>query len=225
MDDERLTRQQERSMLDLLEEAALHDYPNPERIGCPGQDFLKRLAENRQSIEISDPALTHIARCSPCYGEFATYRNTAKRKVLTRRAAFVAGGAVAAGIAVVLVERTLNQKSTVYETAEIDFFKESRSRSPETQPNSRLPKPELPRKPLDLLITLPFASPEGHYEVQVLRPDGKATGLSSSGTAHLSNGKTILHVRIDLSSLKPDAYQIGIRRIPFDWMPLAVDVK
>src|SRR3954470_13408752 len=40
MNDERLTPEQRRTMLDLLEQAALHDYPNPERIGCPGADFL-----------------------------------------------------------------------------------------------------------------------------------------------------------------------------------------
>ena len=51
MDDGRLTREQDRRMLELLEQAALHDYPNPEREGCPGADFLKRLAIDRASIE------------------------------------------------------------------------------------------------------------------------------------------------------------------------------
>ena len=62
MDDQQLTRDQERRMLDLLEQAALHDYPNPKRIDCPGPDFLKRLATDRKSIQWTDPALEHVTR-------------------------------------------------------------------------------------------------------------------------------------------------------------------
>jgi hypothetical protein len=225
MNDERLTRDQERSMLDLLEQAALHDYPNPERIGCPGSDFLRRLATDRQSIDINDPALTHVARCSPCFREFVTYRDAARRKVFTRRAALAAGGAAAAGMALAAVKWSRPQNSEAYERAEINLFNETGTRGTATHPQSPSPKPMLPRKRLDLFITLPFASPEGHYEVQVLHADGKPTGLSSSGTAHLSEGKTMLRVRMNLSSLEPDAYQIGIRRIPFDWVPVPVEVK
>src|SRR3954453_2892529 len=101
MDDGRLTREQQRRMLELLEQAALHDYPNPERKGCPGSEFLQRLATDRASIDLDDPRLNHIARCSPCYREFLSYRKSAQTRSLTRRALFAAGGLAAAGITVV----------------------------------------------------------------------------------------------------------------------------
>src|ERR1700760_4728603 len=101
MDDGRLTREQDRRMLELLEQAALHDYPNPEREGCPGADFLKRLATDRASISLDDARLTHVARCSPCYCEFVAYRSSARKRSISRRGLIAAGCAAAAGIAVV----------------------------------------------------------------------------------------------------------------------------
>src|SRR3954447_10903122 len=101
MDDGRLTREQHRRMLGLLEQAALQDYPNPERKGCPGQDFLQRLANERASISLDDPRLTHVARCSPCYREFVSYRRSARKSSISRRAVLAAGGLAAAGIAVI----------------------------------------------------------------------------------------------------------------------------
>jgi hypothetical protein len=83
----------------------------------------------------------------------------------------------------------------------------------------------LPAKRLDLTITLPLASPEADYQVEVLNSDGKQADVHASGKAYLKDGNTLLQVRLDLSSLKPDAYRIGIRRIPYDWMPIPVQVR
>jgi hypothetical protein len=227
MDDEQLTEEQRRAMLDLLEQAALHDYPNPNRIGCPGSDFLKRLATNRKSISLNDPNLEHVARCSPCFGEFVGYREHAKRNLFTRRAALAVGGAAAAGIAALVVKSSISREShpDVYEHAEIDLSQADNSRGGESQPESATPQASLPRSNLDLVITLPFASPEGDYEVQILHSNGNSTGLKASGKAYLLGGKTILHIRIDLKSLPPDSYQIGIRRIPFDWIPVPIRIR
>jgi hypothetical protein len=83
----------------------------------------------------------------------------------------------------------------------------------------------LPAKPLDLMITLPFASPEGDYQVEVLNSAGKPADVHASGRAFLKNGNTFLQLRLDLRSLRPDFYQIGIRRIPYDWVPIPVQVR
>jgi hypothetical protein len=225
MDEGRLTREQERSMLDLLEQAALRDYPNPERIGCPGAAFLERLAKNRTSINLNDPALTHVARCSPCYREFIGLRDAVRRRAISRRAALGVAGAVAAGIAFTLLKPPSSQKPGAYEQAEINLYNAGATRGTEIRPEARSPNFVLSRKRLDLLITLPFASQDGQYQVEVLHANGKPTGLTSSGTAYASEGKTLLRVRMDLSSLEPDRYQIGIRRVPFDWMPVPVRIK
>src|SRR5438270_3243547 len=225
MDDGRLTREQHRRMLELLEQAALHDYPNPERKGCPGQDFLQRLANDRASINLDDPRLTHVARCSPCYREFVSYRKSVRNRSITRRSLLTVGGVAAAGIAVIGVRTSQRQTSEPWVREAIDLSRNQLTRGTDANPPPATPKINLPAKRLDLVITLPFASPAGDYQVEVLNSDGKQADVHGSGRAYLKDGATLLHVRLDLSSLRPDSYQIGIRRIPYDWVPIPVQVK
>jgi hypothetical protein len=224
MDDGRLTREQDRRMLELLEQAALHDYPNPERKGCPGADFLKRLATDRGSISLDDARLTHVARCSPCYREFVSYRKSARTRSISRRALIAAGGVAAAGIAVVGIRTSHNPSSQPWVHETIDLSGNQVTRGTDSGP-AAAKKISLPAKRLDLIITLPLASPEGDYQVEVLNPNGKQADVHATGKAFPKNGNTLLHVRLDLSSLQPDSYQIGIRRIPYDWVPIPVQVK
>ena len=224
MDDGRLTREQDRRMLELLEQAALHDYPNPDRKGCPGQDFLKRLATDRGSISLDDPRLTHVAQCSPCFREFASFRESARHGVVSRRAWITAGGLAAAGIAVVGIRTSHNAGPESWIHQAIDLSGNQVTRGTDSNPAAPK-KVSLPAKRLDLTITLPLASPEGDYQVEVLDSNGKQADVHASGKAFLKDGNTLLHIRLDLSSLRPDSYQIGIRRIPYDWMPISVQVK
>lgn len=212
-------------MLELLEQAALHDYPNPERKGCPGEDFLKRLATDRASISLDDARLTHVARCSPCYREFVSYRKSARNRSISRRALLAAGGLAAAGIAIVGIRTShdAGREPWVHET--IDLSGNQVTRGTDSVPAADAKKISLPARRLDLTIKLPLASPEGDYQVEVLNSEGKQADVLANGKAFLKDGNTLLHVRLDLSSLRPDSYQIGIRRIPYDWMPIPVQVK
>jgi hypothetical protein len=218
-------------MLELLEEAALQDYPNPQRIGCPGTEFLKRLATNRRSIKLSDPALDHVARCSPCFSEFVQYRDRRKHSSISRRTAIAAGGTIiVAGAAATFRlmsnrSKPANPNSDAYEDAEFDMLADSPTRGVTTASPSTSNSQSLRRKRLNLHITLPFGSSEGNYEVQVMGPDDKPTGLKASGRAHIVNGKTLLTVRLDLRKLHAAAYKLGIRRIPYDWTSQPVQIN
>lgn len=222
MNEEHLRPEQRRAMLELLEKSALTDYPNPERVGCPGSDFLSMLATNRKSIALSDPRLQHVARCSPCFGEFAKYRDAAKHRITSRRAFIGVGAAAAAALAGFAIKSKLGPAQLQYEHAEIDLLNAGTQRGPDSASSSA--RVDLPRKPLDLAITLPFASPTGEYEIQVLHRDGSPTGVQSSGNAYRSNGKTILNLRMNLSSLPPDDYQLGYRHVPFDTIPVPIKI-
>lgn len=223
MNEEHLTPEQRRATLDLLEKSALTDYPNPDRIGCPGSAFLKTLATDRKSIPLSDARLEHVTRCSPCFGAFVRYRDAAKHRIKSRRAFIGVGAAVAATLAVFAIRSTIGPAHLQYEHAEINLLNAGAQRGANSAPSSA--RVDLPRKPLDLVIILPFASPTGDYEVQVLRSDGTPSGLKSSGKAYLSSGKTILNVRINLSSLPPDDYQLGYRHVPFDTIPVPIKIR
>jgi hypothetical protein len=210
-------------MLELLEQAAMHDYPNPERKGCPGFEFLQRLADDRTSIALDDSRLTHVARCSPCYREFVSYRKSLRQKVITRRTLITTGSLAVASLIIVGVRTVHKPGSEAWTQETIDLSNNQVTRGTEIAPI--MPKFTLPAKRLDLSVTLPLASPEGDYQVEVLSADRQSIDVRASGRAFLKDGKTSLHVRLDLTSLRPASYQIGIRRVPYDWLPIPIQVR
>jgi hypothetical protein len=237
MDEERLSSEQERAWLDLLEKAALKDFPNPERIGCSGSEFLRTLARDRKSISPHDPRIGHLARCSPCFQEFTEFRSgTAERqgrKPGGKSAAIVVVLLLAIGAASYYERVPLTSEATrvytrltgTYVSASLDLKGQSRLRGTNA-PNVAAPDfpATLPRQRLDLAITLPFASEPGAYDLEILR-DSSPPLAAISGQAQIEDGNTVLAVKIDLSSLSPGEYQLRVRRMPFDWVTYSVSVE
>ncbi len=54
-------------VFELLERTAIEDYPNAERIGCPGEATLEAFAGNPRGYSMRDPLFEHLAHCSPCF--------------------------------------------------------------------------------------------------------------------------------------------------------------
>jgi hypothetical protein len=70
----------------ILQQAILRDYPNPERKGCIGASTLTAIAQQRLPHE--HPDWKHVSRCSPCYREFLDNRQTfreARERTAKRR--------------------------------------------------------------------------------------------------------------------------------------------
>ena len=57
---------------ELIKDFLRESFPNPERKGCPGEDVLQALAEDR--ISPNEPALLHVGSCSECYREYLHLR-------------------------------------------------------------------------------------------------------------------------------------------------------
>ena len=57
---------------ELMKDFLRERFPNPERKGCPDEDVLQALAEDR--IAPNDPALLHVGSCSECYTEYLHLR-------------------------------------------------------------------------------------------------------------------------------------------------------
>jgi len=221
---EQLPDEDERRLLDMFEQSSLHDYPNPDRIGCPGQDFLRQLAFNRQSISVSDPRLDHITHCSPCYRDYVDFRAQARRRIRpTHKAAIAAIVLVALGFGFYLASRQSGKprwtaNNLLYQSANLNLKDVVLPRgAPVTESGPSAETQQLPRQRLSLTITLPLASPVGSYDVQVLREIDKPLA-AASGQARLENGLTLLIVKLDLSALPPGKYLVGIRRESRDWV-------
>jgi hypothetical protein len=67
----------EKELLDAFERIIHEDFPNPRRIGCPGQEALSQLAEGSGHIQ-QKRLLAHIRQCAPCFDELKELRRKAR---------------------------------------------------------------------------------------------------------------------------------------------------
>jgi hypothetical protein len=221
MAEEHLSPDEERKLLDLLEKSALSDYPNPDRVGCPGAPFLRRLAYDRKSIPLGDRGLDHVTHCSPCFAEFAEFRNQARRRKQLMRAAAAAAVVVAAAASWYALRPRQVVPPPVVATNRPDPFQDFRinlqNRSVPRGDRAPTEKPlTVPRQQLRLSIELPLASEPGMYEAQILSSPDQPL-VQSSGTATMNEGLTVLRIQTDLRSIPPGKYFLGFRRPPWDW--------
>ncbi len=75
-----LSRQEEKELLRSGEDVLLSDFPNPDRLGCPGKELLRTLASRSQSLPLADRNryLDHMTCCSPCFSEFSAFVDQAR---------------------------------------------------------------------------------------------------------------------------------------------------
>src|ERR1700690_3901516 len=55
-----------------LQESALREFPNPERVGCPDAETLAGIS--RRIIQTTQDQLHHVTHCSPCFQTFLAIR-------------------------------------------------------------------------------------------------------------------------------------------------------
>jgi hypothetical protein len=63
----------EKELLEAFERIIHEDFPNPQRIGCPGEEALLRLVEESGPIQ-QKRLLAHIRQCAPCFDELKELR-------------------------------------------------------------------------------------------------------------------------------------------------------
>lgn len=63
----------EKELLEAFERIIHEDFPNPQRIGCPGDDALLRLA-NGSGHGQQTRLLAHIRQCAACFDELKQLR-------------------------------------------------------------------------------------------------------------------------------------------------------
>jgi hypothetical protein len=68
----------EKELLDAFERIIRADFPNPQRIGCPGPDVLRELAQPPAHTQLAH-LLAHIRQCAPCFDELKELRQ--KRQI------------------------------------------------------------------------------------------------------------------------------------------------
>src|SRR5713226_6800574 len=64
----------DKRLVDILRQGLATEFPNPKRIGCPGNALLKGVAQGKVSLTEAEPWLDHLSSCSPCFQEFRKFR-------------------------------------------------------------------------------------------------------------------------------------------------------
>jgi len=201
-------------LLDILRRGLAKEFPNPERIGCPGNALLKGIAQEKVSLTEAEPWLDHLGSCSPCFQEFKEFRRqstTQRRRALI----FVAAAAVLLfAVGGWLWVRARHSVQTT-ETAVLDLRGRSVARGQNPSDTGQAPL-EIPRTAKHLLLDLPIGSKEGPYDVGLITDTGDEL-LRATGSAELLDHVTGLRVDVDLSSIRPGVYSLGVRQPTLEW--------
>ena len=201
-------------MLEILRQGLATEFPNPERIGCPGSSLLKGIAQGKVSLTEAEPWLDHLGSCSPCFKEFKEFRRQStnqRRRVLTLVATaalllFAVGGW--------LWVRGRHSVQTI-DTAVLDLRERSVARG-QNPSDTGQPPLEIPRTTKHLVLDLPIGSKEGPYDVALITATGSEL-LRATGTAELRDHINRLRVDVDLTSIRSGDYSLGVRQAGLEW--------
>ena len=201
-------------MLDILRQGLATEFPNPERIGCPGNALLKGIAQGKVTLTEAEPWLEHLGSCSPCFQEFKEFRRQSaiqRRRVLI----FVATAAVllfaVGGWLWVRARRSVEAT----DVAVLDLRERSVARGQSQSEADQAPL-EISRTTKHLVVDLPIGSKEGPYDVGLLTGTGDQI-LRATGMAELHDHITDLRVDLDLSGVQAGAYSLGLRQAGLEW--------
>jgi hypothetical protein len=204
----------DKRLLDILRQGLATEFPNPERIGCPGNALLKGIAQGKVSLAEAEPWLDHLGSCSPCFQEFKEFRRQSaiqRRRVLI----FVATAAVllfaVGGWLWVRARRSVEAT----DVAVLDLRERSVARGQSQSEADQAPL-EISRTTKHLILDLPIGSKEGPYDVGLLTGTGDQI-LRATGMAELRDHITDLRVDVDLSGVQSGAYSLGLRQAGLEW--------
>ncbi len=209
-----------------LQESALREFPNPERIGCPDSETLGGMS--RRIIQMTQAQLHHITHCSPCFQTFLAIRQEMhqRRVVRIRIAAAACAAAIVLGAVIYWIgvarPAPAVQIASVTTLATLDLRPLTENRGVERErTNAATPPLILPRKHLRLTLYFPVGSDEGQYALQLL--DGQLrTLLKQHVTATLQDHVVTAVAELDLSSLSPGLHTLAIRKSGDEWRTYSV---
>ena len=208
----------EKRILDALGRGLLKDFPNPNRIGCPGAEVLKKIASRELPLSEAEKWLDHLGSCSPCYRDFSQFRAEYRQ----RRTRIILAAAASVLIIVGLTTwEILRQHNSGQISAVVDLRDRSMTRGTEAPP-SEAPI-EIPRKISHLDIYLPFGSSDGSYDVRIAGANSNLL-FNTTGVATVKSGITLLRVEANLR-LVPGSYVLQIRKAGSDWNSYRANVK
>lgn len=206
----------------MLGRGLLKDFPNPERIGCPGAEVLKKIASHEMPLSEAEKWLDHLGSCSPCYADFKRLQESHEWR--RRRALLVAAAGILLTVGVVgwALLHTRNE-NLIAQTAVLDLRDRSIARG--TEANPAQPPLEISRRVSHLKIYLAVGSSAGDYDVQILERKEKVL-FRTKGTAGRQDGITSLTIDANMSSANAGLYVLQLKKANIGtWTSYPLQVK
>lgn len=214
---------EEKRVLDLLAQGLSHEFPNPQRVGCPDSAVLTGIAFRKLRLAEVEPWLEHLGSCSPCFHEFTELRKKATSRRRRRTQAWLAVAAVLIfAVAGWLWMRTQHSVQPP-ETAVLDLRDLSVARGQNPTQTDQRPL-EIHRSAKHLILDLPIGSKEGAYDLALLSDTG-AQITAAIGTAQLQDHIVSLRADVDVSRVKPGLYFLALRQPGLEWTKYLVRVS
>jgi hypothetical protein len=180
---------------------------------------------HKQVAPGTDPS-DHLTACSPCFREYARYRQQARQQAFTRSALLAAAVIIIAISATFLWRQGGPLRQHRPEAAQLAML-DLRHLSPargERPPQETNAKIAIPTGRLQLTIQLPVGSEDGQYEVAVFKRSGEQI-VTASGTAALGRNVMTLKVALDLSGVPAGQYTLGTRRTASAWSWYEAEIR
>lgn len=200
-----------------LQEATLRDFPNPERVGCPGTEIIEALAHRR--LPHTHEAVQHITHCSPCYSEFLAIRHRIRRKRFARITAIAACLLIATGATTYFLLNTLRPQWLPFQVAIARITLDLRPYSLERGAGriaESLPPLRVPSERLHITLQLPVGADEGLYAMSINNPQ-QQTVLDTQVSASLKDHVMTAETSVDLRGIPPGRYELALRTGQDGW--------
>jgi hypothetical protein len=212
----------EQRILDVLQRGLSREFPNPDRIGCPGSAVLRGIALHKLRLAEVHKWMDHLSTCSPCYQQFT---QLSKQAVTQRRRLQIWLAAAAVVILTVTGWLWVHTHYAVQgpQTVVLDLRDISVTRG-ESSPEMNLPALEGQRSAKHLVIDLPIGSAEGSYDLALESESGTQL-LSATGTAQLHDGVVVLRADVQFQDVNPGGYVLALRQPGLEWVRYPVRLR
>jgi hypothetical protein len=195
-----------------------NEFPNPERVGCPGREVVAAIAAHRMPLSQAESYLDHLTSCSACYRDFLQLQVEHGRRRAQMIFAVAASVLIVVGLATWAILRPHGQQVA---RAVVDLRDRSMARGTETPAFE--PPLDVPRNASYLDIYLPLGSSEGSYDVRIIsiRDELIFTGTSD---AKLERGLTLLPVDLKAPLQNRDSFILEVRKHGGEWVSFSLRV-
>ena len=214
----------EQSLLDALTDSLRHDFPNPDRIGCPDVTVLRGLVSHTLPRADVRRWLPHLSTCSECFQQFESLRWEASRK---RRRRSLWSAAIAAVLLVVIVAGWIvlrgGRPTGEPDTEVLDL----RNISPVSEAG------ELEKAPILVLhrstrhvILKQTRHLEGiTIEEIAVFTDAGVNVFDTTARPQAQDQILLIRLDLDVKRFDPGYYRLGVRRPGLTWTEFRLNVR